>query len=125
MIRVTRSTIIDAPIEQVWSVLRDFNSHSGWHPIVAQSVIEGDEPADRVGCVRRFVLQDGARVREQLIALSDPEHSLTYCILEADLPLERYVATGGQARHRRTAHVLALAIDVPHRAGASASSPSW
>jgi NADPH:quinone reductase-like Zn-dependent oxidoreductase len=93
MIRVTRSTIIDAPIEQVWSVLRDFNSHIAWHPIVAQSVIEGDEPADRVGCVRRFTLRDGARVREQLLALSDREYRCTYCILEADVPLERYVAT--------------------------------
>ena len=25
--RVVRSTIIDAPIERVWAVLRDFNSH--------------------------------------------------------------------------------------------------
>ena len=43
--------------------------------------------------LRRFVLQDSARVREQLIALSDRERCLTYCILEADLALERYVAT--------------------------------
>ena len=93
MIQVTRSTIIDAPIEQVWSVLRDFNSHTAWHPIVAQSEIEGDEPADRVGCVRRFTLHDGARVREQLISLSDREYRFTYCILEADVPLERYVAS--------------------------------
>src|SRR5512134_3623164 len=93
MIRVTRSTIIDAPIEQVWGVLRDFNSHAAWHPIVVESLIEGDEPPDRVGCVRRFRLQDGARVREQLIALSDQEHRFTYCILEADLPVERYVAS--------------------------------
>ncbi len=93
MVRVTRSTIVDAPIEQVWSVLRDFNSHTAWHPVVAESQIEGDEPADRVGCVRRFTLQDGARVREQLLSLSDRDHRFTYCILEADVPLERYVAT--------------------------------
>jgi NADPH:quinone reductase-like Zn-dependent oxidoreductase len=93
MIKVTRSTIIDAPIETVWSVLRDFNSHTAWHPIVARSDIEGGEPADRVGCVRNFVLHDGARVREQLISLSDRNHRFTYCILDADVPLQRYVAT--------------------------------
>lgn len=93
MIRVTRSTVINAPIDRVWSVLRDFNSHKTWHPVVAESVIEGDEPSDRVGCVRRFRLQDGARVREQLLSLSDRDHRLTYCILNADIPLERYVAT--------------------------------
>ena len=93
MIRVTRSTVINAPIERVWSVLRDFNSHTAWHPVVAESDIEGDEPSDRVGCVRRFRLQDGARIREQLLSLSDRDYRMTYCILTADIPLERYVAT--------------------------------
>ncbi|MBL8535758.1 MAG: SRPBCC family protein, partial [Betaproteobacteria bacterium] len=93
MQRVQRSAIIDAPIGRVWEILRDFNSHTEWHPIVASSSIEGGEPSDRVGCVRSFVLRDGAHVREQLIALSDREHRFTYCILDADVPLERYVAT--------------------------------
>jgi NADPH:quinone reductase len=93
MIRVTRSTVINAPIDRVWSVLRDFNSHTEWHPAIAESEIEHGEPSDRIGCVRRFRLQDGARVREQLLALSDRDHRLTYCILNADIPLENYVAT--------------------------------
>ena len=29
--KVIRSTVIDAPIERVWAVLRDFNSHDQWH----------------------------------------------------------------------------------------------
>ena len=89
MQRVTRSAIIDAPIQRVWEILRDFNSHTAWHPVVAQSAIEGSEPSDRVGCVRSFTLRDGAHIREQLLALSDQEHRFTYCILEADVPLER------------------------------------
>lgn len=93
MQKVVRSAVIDAPIQRVWEILRDFNSHTAWHPVVAESVIEGGEPSDRVGCVRNFVLRDGARIREQLIALSDQEHRFTYCILDADVPLERYVAT--------------------------------
>ena len=91
--KVVRSAIIDAPIARVWEVLRDFNSHAAWHPLVAASAIEGGEASDRVGCVRNFTLRDGARVREQLIALCDRETRFTYCILEADVPLERYVAT--------------------------------
>ena len=86
MIRVTRSTVINAPIDRVWSVPRDFNSHTAWHPVVAESIIEDDEPSDRVGCVRRFRLQDGARVREQLLSLSDRDHRMTYCILNAHIP---------------------------------------
>ena len=34
-----------------------------------------------------------AHIREQLIALSDSEHVSTYCILDATVPLQRYVAT--------------------------------
>jgi NADPH:quinone reductase-like Zn-dependent oxidoreductase len=93
MIRVTRSAVIDAPIERVWAVLRDFNSHTAWHPVVAESEIEGGERSDQVGCVRRFSLRDGNRIREQLLALSDRDHVSTYCILDATVPLRRYVAT--------------------------------
>jgi NADPH2:quinone reductase len=91
--KVVRSTIIDAPIERVWAVLRDFNSHDRWHTVVEESRIEGRDRPDQVGCVRSFTLKDGNRIREQLIALSDREHVSTYCILEATVPLQRYVAT--------------------------------
>ena len=48
MQRVTRSAVIDAPIERVWEVLRDFNSHDRWHPAVAESHIENGEASDQV-----------------------------------------------------------------------------
>lgn len=91
--RVVRSTVIDAPIERVWAVLRDFNSHDQWHEVVEASRIEGGERSDQVGCVRSFTLRDGNRIREQLLTLSDSEHKSTYCIVEATVPLQRYVAT--------------------------------
>src|SRR5215472_2799634 len=93
MQRITRSAIIDAPIGRVWAVLRDFNSHDRWHPAVADSRIEGDESADQVGCVRNFHLRDGSHIREQLLTLSDDDHISTYCILDATVPLRRYVST--------------------------------
>ena len=91
--RVVRSTVIDAPIERVWAVLRDFNSHDRWHDVVAQSRIEGGAASSQVGCVRNFTLKDGNRIREQLLSLSDEECKSTYCIVEATVPLQRYVAT--------------------------------
>jgi NADPH2:quinone reductase len=93
LIRVRRSAVIDAPIERVWAVLRDFNSHGAWHPAVGDSRIERDEPPDQVGCVRNFYLKDGNHIREQLLALSDRDYISTYCILEATLPMKSYVAT--------------------------------
>ena len=92
-VRISRSTVIDAPIDAIWRLLRDFNSHESWHPAIAASRIEADEPADSVGAVRVFRLADGSTLREQLIALSDRERQLTYCLLEAPLPLMDYVAT--------------------------------
>jgi len=93
LIRVRRSAVIDAPVERVWAVLRDFNSHSAWHPAVGDSRIERDEPSDQVGCVRNFFLKDGNHIREQLLALSDRDYVSTYCILDATLPMKNYVAT--------------------------------
>lgn len=93
MIKVRRSAVIDAPIERVWAVLRDFNSHYAWHPAVGPSHIENGEPADQVGCVRNFMLKDGNHIREQLLALSDRDYASTYCILDATLPMRNYVAT--------------------------------
>ena len=90
---VVCSTVIDAPIGRVWAVLRDFNSHDQWHDVVAESRIEGDERGDQVGCVRSFTLKDGNRIREQLLTLSDTDYKSTYCIVEATVPLLRYVAT--------------------------------
>jgi NADPH:quinone reductase len=90
--KITRSTVIDAPIERVWAVLRAFNSHEDWHDVVASSAIERDEPDDRVGCVRSFTLKDGHAIREQLLSLNDREFKSSYCIVESTVPLQRYVA---------------------------------
>ncbi len=91
--KVVRSTVIDAPIARVWAVLRDFNSHDQWHDVVDASRIEGGERGDQVGCVRSFTLKDGNRIREQLLTLSDKDYRSTYGIVDATVPLQRYVAT--------------------------------
>jgi NADPH2:quinone reductase len=92
MVVVRQSTIIAAPIETVWRVLRDFNGHDRWHPAVSTSTIEDGMPADAIGAVRRFRLAAGGVLREQLLSLSDAEYQLSYCLLEAPVPLMGYVA---------------------------------
>ncbi|MGI9520576.1 MAG: SRPBCC family protein [Hyphomicrobiaceae bacterium] len=98
MIKVVRSTIVEAPITQVWDVLRDFNGHDRWHPAVHESRIDDSEPSDKVGCVRRFRLADGSELTEKLLALSDRERSYRYCLLETPIPLLNYVAEVELAR---------------------------
>ncbi|HEV2604092.1 MAG TPA: SRPBCC family protein [Microvirga sp.] len=92
MPRIVKSTVIDRPVEEVWEVLRDFNGHDRWHPAVADSVIERGQTSDRVGCVRRFHLQDGSELRELLLTLSDADMAFSYCLLETPVPLLNYVA---------------------------------
>lgn len=92
MPRVKRSTVLAAPVEAVWDVIRDFNGHDQWHPAVASSAIERGQPSDRVGCVRKFRLEDGSELREQLLTLSDLEQSFSYCLLDTPIPLLNYVA---------------------------------
>ena len=92
MIRIVRSTVIDAPTDRVWALLRDFNGHDRWHPAVAKSAIERGQSADKLGCVRHFFLRDGSELRERLLTLSDLEQTFSYCLMETPVPLFNYVA---------------------------------
>ncbi len=89
---VVRSTVIDAPVEAVWDVLRDFNGFAGWHPAITASEIERSRPADQVGVVRKVRLGDGSDVREQLLGLSDADMAFSYCLRDTPIPLLNYVA---------------------------------
>lgn len=87
------SSVIDAPTRRVWPYIRDFNALPDWHPLIKESRIETGLAADQVGCVRDFRLNDGSRIREQLLALSDYDLCCVYSILESPMPLTNYVAT--------------------------------
>ncbi|MBV9813259.1 MAG: SRPBCC family protein [Acetobacteraceae bacterium] len=92
MVRIYVSDVIDAPIEQVWGIIRDFNGMPSYHPFIRDSEIEGGLPSDAVGCVRSFHLANGGHLREQLLSLSDREHSCIYKILVSPMPVTDYVA---------------------------------
>ena len=93
MAKVYSSNVIPAPVSAVWGVVRDFNGLPNWTKFVAESRIEQNMPADRIGCIRNFRLNDGGRIRERLLALSDFDFSCTYSILESPMGVENYVAT--------------------------------
>jgi hypothetical protein len=93
MPRVYVSSVINAPAAKVWERVRDFNGLPRWHPAIRESRIENGEPSDKVGCVRDFHLQNGDRLREKLLGLSDYDMFCTYSILESPMPLQNYIAT--------------------------------
>lgn len=93
MARVYVSTVIKASADAVWDRVRDFNGLPKWHPRIRDSRIEDALPADKIGCIRNFNLQNGDNIREQLVGLSDYDLFFSYTILESPMPLSNYVAT--------------------------------
>lgn len=93
MVKVYTSSVLDAPSDDVWAEIRDFNALPRWHPAIADSYIELKQPADKIGCVRNFTLKTGGRIRERLLALSDYDYSVTYSILDSPMEIRNYIAT--------------------------------
>jgi uncharacterized protein YndB with AHSA1/START domain len=93
MARAYASRVIKAPVETVWSIVRDFNGLPNFTRGVTDSRIEGGLDADVVGCVRSFHLKGGAHVRERLLAFDDAQHSLTYNFEKPAFPVKNYIAT--------------------------------
>ena len=75
------STVLDYPLNTVWSLIRDFNNYPAYIEGVSESVIEDDKRGDEVDAVRRFCYL-GNWVRQRLAAHSDAQHSLTYAGIE-------------------------------------------
>lgn len=92
MARAFASTIIDAPVEAVWALVRDFNGLPSWNPGIADSEIEGGLDADVVGCIRSFHLVDGTHVRERLLSLDDSRYAFTYNFETPAFPVGNYLA---------------------------------
>ncbi len=93
MAKVYVSSVIPAPAERVWSLVRDFNGLPSWHPAIANSRIEDRRPADKVGAIRNFNTRDGGNIREKLLTLSDYDYTCSYSILSSPMGVENYVAT--------------------------------
>lgn len=104
MPRVHTSTIVGAPADEVWALLRDFGAIGDWHPALPPCRIE-DGPADRVGCTRIFPLAGDHR--EKLVSLDDSGRTIAFSFADgaAGLAVRNYlsamtvrpVTTGNQA----------------------------
>jgi uncharacterized protein YndB with AHSA1/START domain len=92
MARAYASTILDAPVEAVWDVIRDFNGLPSWNAAIKKSEIEDGLDSDVVGCIRRFHLPDGTLVRERLLSLSDRDYSVSYNFETPAFPVANYLA---------------------------------
>jgi hypothetical protein len=80
MIEVYRTSVIRAPAKRVWAVVRDFNAMPAWNATVRSSTIENG-PANRIGCRRRLVFDDGNTWIHELTGLSEREMTIAYAIV--------------------------------------------
>ncbi|WP_245285409.1 SRPBCC family protein [Bradyrhizobium japonicum] len=82
MTRAYYSAVLDHPLDEVWSLIRDFHNYPAYIDGVSESVIEDDKRGDEVGAIRRFCYL-GNWIRQRLVDHSDRQHTLAYAGLEA------------------------------------------
>ena len=94
MAKAYTSTIVNAPADEVWEYLRDFNDLPKWTGgIVVESEIEDGLAGDQVGCVRSFKLGDGEHLRERLLSHSDVYRMYSYNFEKTPFDVDNYHAT--------------------------------
>ncbi len=73
------STIFEQAADQVWSIIRDFNSYPLWFEGVSESHIKGGKSGDAVGAIRDVRLGDSdIHHIQQKLAHSDLDRFFTY-----------------------------------------------
>ena len=77
MAKAYYSTVFDAPAADVWQIVRNFNNYPVWVDGAGESEIEDGKSGDTVGAIRSVHYQ-GRRIRQRLLAQSDPERTQTY-----------------------------------------------
>jgi hypothetical protein len=88
------STVLNAPVDDVWAYIRDFGSLWVWHSgLIARGEIEGGKSGDQVGSIRSFYLHDDTHIREALVAHSDGDRSYTYDFQKTPFDVDNYLAT--------------------------------
>jgi len=87
MSEVSMKTKLNAPAEQVWRIVGQFNNLPEWHPMIATSTL------DDGGQRRTLSLPDGSKIVEDLHDFDDGSHTMTYAIVDSPLPVKDYVST--------------------------------
>jgi hypothetical protein len=87
------STTIQAPVDSVWKLLRDFHGIASWASGIETAEPKGSAKPDQVGAKR--LLNDA--IAETLVGLNDLDHSFKYTIDAGPGPLEQMSHYVGEA----------------------------
>jgi mxaD protein len=72
--KADESIVIDAPIDKVWEVVKEFDNISTWHPDVKSSEGDGKNESDSV---RKMTLSEGV-IEESIDYYSEKDHEYNY-----------------------------------------------
>ena len=99
-VRVYTSSIIHAPLQSVWSLIRKFGNSPKWSSAIEESKIEEGRDEFSIGCIRVLKIKGSSEsdlpARERLLALDEKNHSFTYELIQAGGlfgQFKNYVAT--------------------------------
>jgi len=91
--RVWESTIVDAPVEKVWELVRPLNF--SYLASVTKSSTEKDHNPNEVGSVRVVEYKDGTTQKLKLVELSDVNRTVSWDLVESTPP--HYVLSASYA----------------------------
>ena len=89
--KVWTSRAINAPVDRIWSVMRDFAGMSAWHDEITKMHMLNRARPDKVSGIRDFYFGAG-HLREELLHLNDLERSFSYRINKSEIPWINYVS---------------------------------
>jgi len=80
-----QTAVITAPVDQVWSKIRNFHDMSWGAAVVEKCEAVGDKPGDQIGA--RRILNDA--FHETLVAFSELDKSFKYSIDDGPAPVSK------------------------------------
>jgi len=89
--KVWTSAVINGPVDQVWSRIRDFAGMADWHDEISAMRMKKKHRSDKVSGVRDFMFGT-AHLNEELLHLDDLERSFSYRITKSEDPWVHYVS---------------------------------
>jgi len=69
------SITINAPVDKVWDMVKEFGAIADWHPDVKESSGDGKHAS---GGIRTLTLHNGGQLVEELDFYSDKDHEYSY-----------------------------------------------
>jgi uncharacterized protein YndB with AHSA1/START domain len=89
--KVWTSRHIKAPVETVWTAMRDFAGMGAWHGEITKMHMLKRARSTKVSGVRDFYFGDG-HLNEELLHLCDMTRSFSYRITKSEIPWLNYVS---------------------------------